>query len=193
MVRTQTILISRFRNFDFAISRFLGRYRGGPGLRPCTVRPAEHGNSRLLVGYQAYLLYAGRGYDYRMNPNLTPNQTFESSSHQPESLPKMYTRSQIFSVVVGLLLAAAPLVSAADFFYNDVTGKSQWEEPTEAVAYEDDQGRKYWYESKADASTWEVRIQAGVTGLSLSKSASRYIFNLIGRPETKYSQTLRIR
>ena len=51
------IPVSRFRNFDFTISRFLGRYRGGPGLRPYTVRPAEHGNSRETFLARAALAF----------------------------------------------------------------------------------------------------------------------------------------
>ena len=42
--RDFAILISRFRDFDCAISQFLSLLQG---LRPYTVRPAEHGNSRL--------------------------------------------------------------------------------------------------------------------------------------------------
>ena len=41
---------ARFPFRDFAISRFRDflNDRGGPGLRPYTVRPAEHGNSRII-------------------------------------------------------------------------------------------------------------------------------------------------
>jgi len=60
-----------------------------------------------------------------------------------------------FSIVCIVILAAVSITQAADFFYNDVTGKSQWEEPTEPVAYEDKEGRKYWYDSGKDAATWE--------------------------------------
>lgn len=58
---------------------------------------------------------------------------------------------------LALALSLACPALAADFFYNDVTGKSQWEEPEQAVAYEDEKGQKYWYDSSKDESSWEVR------------------------------------
>jgi len=54
-----------------------------------------------------------------------------------------------------LLTVLPSLAFAADFFYNDVTGKSQWEEPEQPVAYEDEKGQKYWYDSSKDESSWE--------------------------------------
>eukprot|EP00959_Pyramimonas_sp_CCMP1952_P201624 4216596-Pyramimonas_sp.AAC.1 len=58
-------------------------------------------------------------------------------------------------VLAALLVALLPLVGAADFFYNDVTGTAQWEEPDHPVAYEDDEGRKYWFDKSTDESVWE--------------------------------------
>ena len=57
--------------------------------------------------------------------------------------------------LAAVLLALLPLTSAADFFYNDVTGVAQWEEPEHSVAYEDDEGKKYWFDRETDESVWE--------------------------------------
>lgn len=61
-------------------------------------------------------------------------------------------QAMLLAAVVATLV---PLVAGNDFFYNDVSGKSQWEEPSDPVAHEDEEGRKYWFDSAKGESTWE--------------------------------------
>ena len=72
----------------------------------------------------------------------------------------IFSTMRLFAWAAALLTVLPSLAFAADFFYNDVTGKSQWEEPEHPVAYEDEKGQKYWYDSSKDESSWEVRTRS---------------------------------
>eukprot|EP00238_Polyblepharides_amylifera_P003633 CAMPEP_0196578866 /NCGR_PEP_ID=MMETSP1081-20130531/11590_1 /TAXON_ID=36882 /ORGANISM="Pyramimonas amylifera, Strain CCMP720" /LENGTH=103 /DNA_ID=CAMNT_0041898243 /DNA_START=108 /DNA_END=416 /DNA_ORIENTATION=+ len=67
----------------------------------------------------------------------------------------MQLNMRLIGAIIGFALATLSITHAADFFYNDVSGATQWEEPDLPVAYQDEEGRKYWHDGKSGEATWE--------------------------------------
>ena len=68
------------------------------------------------------------------------------------------TRTAAF-VALAALFACAFTAHAAEreYFWNEVTNTTQWEEPNHPVAFEDSEsGKKYYVDPKTGESVWEV-------------------------------------
>jgi hypothetical protein len=77
-------------------------------------------------------------------------------------------RAAVFSLLlIAFACAAVPSVVADDadakgpvreYYWNEVSNVTQWEEPNVPVAYEDEEsGKKYYVDPKTGESVWEVR------------------------------------
>jgi hypothetical protein len=70
-------------------------------------------------------------------------------------------RSALFALLVAALACVAVThVAAADreYFWNEMTNATQWEEPAVPVPHEDPEtGKKYYVDPKTGESVWEVR------------------------------------
>lgn len=74
-------------------------------------------------------------------------------------------RSTFFTLLVALFACAAvrqTLAAEREYFWNEVTNATQWEDPNVPVPYEDQEtGKKYYVDPKTGESTWEVRDAKG--------------------------------
>ena len=72
----------------------------------------------------------------------------------------MMNRSTIFALLIAMFACVAvKSVHAAEreYFWNEVTNATQWEEPTVPVPHEDTEtGKKYYVDPKTGESVWEV-------------------------------------
>lgn len=73
-------------------------------------------------------------------------------------------RATIFTLLVALFACAAVSHAAErEYFWNEVTNTTQWEDPAVPVAHEDpESGKKYYVDPKTGESVWEVRSEGAM-------------------------------